>query len=162
MPFGLNGVSFSLAAAMVKIFSDYRFFARVYYDDCIVASRGREQHLKHLEKIFQKFGSYCLHINLLESQIMKCNVIFLGYIVSKNGWSRNFFTPSCASDAESFLGMVSFFRKFMSSFSVYAACLFDLLKKGRKIVWSDECRKSFDYIKAKYSFKQLSFLKILY
>ena len=82
MPFGLNGVSFSLAAAMVEILSDYRSFARVYYDDCIVASRGREQHLKHLEKIFQKFGSYCLHINLLKSQIMKCNVIFLGHIVS--------------------------------------------------------------------------------
>ena len=49
---------------------------------CIVATRGREQHLQHLEKIFQKFSSYCLHINLLKSQIMKRSVIFLGHIVS--------------------------------------------------------------------------------
>ena len=61
----------------------------------------------------------------------------------------NFFTPSCASDVKSYLGMVFFFRKVIPSFSVYAACLFDLLKKGRNFVWSDECRKSFDYIKAK-------------
>ena len=69
MPFGLHGACFTLAAAMVEILSDYRSFARAY-DDYIVASR-REQHLQHLEKIFQKFSSYCLHINLLKSQIMK-------------------------------------------------------------------------------------------
>ena len=64
MPFGLHGASFSLAAAMVEILSDCRSFARAYYDHCIVASRGREQHLQHLEKLFQKFSSYCLHINI--------------------------------------------------------------------------------------------------
>ena len=138
--------------------SDCRSFARAYYNDCIVASRGREKHLQHLEKIFQKFSSYCLQINLLKSQIMKRNVIFLGHIVSnkaifpeasKINEVVNFFMPSCASDVKSFLGMATFFRKFIHSFSVYAACLFDLLKKGRNFVWSDECRKSFDYIKAK-------------
>ena len=82
MPFGWHGVSFSLAAAMVEILSDCRSFARAYYDDCIVAFRGREQYLQHLEKIFQKFRSYYLHINLLKSQIMKRKVIFLGHILS--------------------------------------------------------------------------------
>ena len=79
------GASFSLSAAMVEILSDYRSFVRAYYDDCIIASRGREQHLQHLEKIFQKFSCYCLHINLLKSQIMKRSVIFLGHIVSDKG-----------------------------------------------------------------------------
>ena len=88
MPFGLHGASFTLAAAMVEILSDYRSFPRAYYDDYIVASRG-EQHLQHLEKIFQKFSSYCLHINLLKSQIMKRNVIFLSHIVSIKGFSLN-------------------------------------------------------------------------
>ena len=56
----------------------------------------------------------------------------------------NFFTCSCASDVKSFLGIASFFIKFMPN-----SCLFDLLKKGRNFVWSDDCQKSFDYIKAK-------------
>ena len=80
MPCGLHGASFSLATAMVKILPYCRSFARTCYDDCIVASRGREQHLQHLDKIFQKFSSYCLHINLLKSQIMKRNIKFLGHI----------------------------------------------------------------------------------
>ena len=45
--------------------------------------------------------------------------------------------------------MASFFRKFIPSFSVYAAYLVDLLKKSRNFVWSDKCQKSFDYIRAK-------------
>ena len=103
MPFGLHWASFSPTAATVEILSDCRSFARAYYD-CIVASRGREQHLQHLEKIFQKFSSYCLHINLLKNQIMKGNVIFLGHIVSNKAIFPeaskvdevvNFFTPSC-------------------------------------------------------------------
>ena len=111
---------------MVEILSDCRSFARAYDDDCIVASRGRERHLQNLEKIFQKFSSNCLHINLLKSQILK-HVIFLGHIVSNKGIfpeapkvdeAVNFFTLSCASDVKSFLGMASFFRKFIPSFSV--------------------------------------------
>ena len=96
-------------------------------------------------------------MNLLKSRILK-HVIFLGHIVNNEGIFPeapkvdkvvNFFTPSCASDVKSFLGMASFFRKFIPSFSVYATCLFDQLKKGRNFFWSDECQKSFDYIKAK-------------
>ena len=45
MTFGLYGTSFSLAAAMVEILSGCRSFARAFNDDCIIASRGREQHL---------------------------------------------------------------------------------------------------------------------
>ena len=82
VPICLHGASFSLGAAMVEILSDCRSFARAYYDDCIGASRGRKQHLKQLEKIFQKFSSYCSHINLFKS---KRNVIFLGHIVSNKG-----------------------------------------------------------------------------
>ena len=63
MLFYLHGASFSLAAAMSEILSDCRCFARAYYNECIVASRGREQDLQNLEKIFQKLSSYCLHIN---------------------------------------------------------------------------------------------------
>ena len=146
-----------IIAAMLEILSDCCSLARAYYDDCIVACRGREQHLQHLEKMFQKFSSYCLHINLLKSQIMK-RVIFLGHIVSDKGIFPeaskvdgvvNFFTPSCASVVKSFLGMGFFLRKHIPSFSVYAVCLFDLSKKGRNFACSGECQKSFDYIRAK-------------
>ena len=63
MLFYLHEACFSLAAAMSEILSDCRCFARAYYNECIVASRDREQDLQNLQKKFQKLSSYCLHIN---------------------------------------------------------------------------------------------------
>ena len=117
--------AFSLAPAMVQILPDCGSFTRAYYDDCIVASRNRKQDLQHL------------HINSMKSQVMKCNAIFLGHNVSnkelfpeasKVAEVVNFFTSSCASDVKSFLRMVSFFKKFVASFYVNDACLFDQQK----------------------------------
>ena len=70
MPFRLHGASFSLAAAMVEVLSDCRAFAKAYYDDVIIFSTDRNEHLVHLHKIFETFSIYCLHINLPKSQIM--------------------------------------------------------------------------------------------
>ena len=105
MPFGLHGASFSLAAAMVEVLSDCRDFARAYYDDCIIFSKGKSAHLTHLKKLLEKFNLYGLHINLLKSQFMQSDVIFLGHILSGQGIFPevgkveevvNFFTPTCA------------------------------------------------------------------
>ena len=164
MPFGLHGASFSLAAAMVEVLSDCRNFAKAYYDDCIIFSKGRSAHLTHLEKLLEKFNLYGLHINLLKSQFMQSDVIFLGHILSGQGIFPevgkveevvNFFTPTCASEVKSFLGMASFFRKFVPNFSLHAAPLFDLLKKDKEFVWSVVCQKSFDYVKAKLKAPEL-------
>ena len=158
MPFGLHGASFSLAAAMVEVLSDCRSFAKAYYDDCITFSKGRPSHLADLEKLLERFNFYGLHNNLLKSQFMQSNVTFLGHVLSDEGISPEasnvdevvkFSTPSCASDVKSFLGMASFFRKFIPDFSIHAAPLFDLLKKNKEFLWSDICENSFNYIKVK-------------
>ena len=143
---------------MVEVLSDFRSFAKAYYDGCITFSKGRPAHLADLEKLLERFNFYSLHINLLKSQFMQSKVTFLGHVLSEEGISPEasnvdkvvkFSTPSCVSDVKSFLGMASFFRKFIPDFSVHAAPLFDLLKKNKEFLWSDVCENSFNYIKAK-------------
>ena len=46
--------------------------------------------------------------------------------------------PTCVKDVRSFLGLASFYRKFIQFFSDIAASLTDLTKKGRAEVWSPE------------------------
>ena len=57
--------------------------------------------------------------------------------------------PETGSEVKSFLGMASFFRKFVPHFSEYAAPLFELLKKKRVFEWTDECERDFNFIKSK-------------
>ena len=47
-------------------------------------------------------------------------------------------TPTSVKDVRSFLGLASFYRKFIRHFSEIAAPLTDLTKKGRAEVWSPE------------------------
>ena len=47
-----------------------------------------------------------------------------------------------------FLGMAGYYRKFCNNFSVIAEPLTNLLGKRLKYVWTDDCQKSFDKLKA--------------
>ena len=47
-----------------------------------------------------------------------------------------------------FLGLAGYYRKFCNNFSVIAEPLTNLLGKRVKYVWTDDCQKSFDKLKA--------------
>ena len=86
--------------------------------------------------------------------VTECN--FVGHVVNSNGVkpqpSRipdvvNFNRPNNLAELRTFLGMVAYCRKFIVDFSDRAACLYDLLKMGRQLVWSEVCEISFVYLK---------------
>lgn len=90
---------------------------------------------------------------------MAREVDFLGIILCAEGlrvnpekveimqdWPR----PESVSDIRSFLGLATFFRRFIHRFSVIARPLPELTKKGRNITdWSAACDKSFTELKQK-------------
>ena len=47
-----------------------------------------------------------------------------------------------------FLGMSGFYRKFCVNYSSIVEPLTNLLKKGRKFVWTESCKQAFDKLKA--------------
>ena len=158
MPFGLHGASFSLAAAMSSILGDCKEFCGIYYDDSIIFSCDIESHLEHLKIVFEKFAEFGLLVNLGKCQFIQESVTFLGHILSGEGIRPDigkvqeilrFSVPKTCSEVKSFLGMASFFRKFVPHFSECAAPLFELLKKSRLFEWTDECERGFNFIKSK-------------
>ena len=61
----------------------------------------------------------------------------------------NFKRPENVSELKTFLGMASYFRKFIPEFSEHTAVLYGLLKKNVVFEWSAECESSFVYVKTK-------------
>ena len=47
----------------------------------------------------------------------------------------------------SFLGLTSYYRRFVQGFSVIASSLTRLLQKGVKFEWNDKCQSSFERLK---------------
>ena len=59
----------------------------------------------------------------------------------------NFPTPTNVSELRDFIGLVSYYRKFIRDFAKKAEPLHWLLRKGIKFLWDDECERTFDSFK---------------
>jgi hypothetical protein len=79
-----------------------------------------------------------LYGNIEKCIFAKDKVIFLGYVVSKDGVAvdvskiesvQNWHVPINISQVRSFLGLTTFYRRFVKDFSIIAALMNDLTKK---------------------------------
>lgn len=113
----------------------------LYLDDIIVVGRDFEEHLNNLNLVINR-----LHEANLKLKAKKCNffckeVSFLGHIVSSKGiktvpaktkavydWTR----PTNKSELRSFLGLVSYYRKFIKEFAKIAKYLHAFTSKHGK------------------------------
>ena len=64
---------------MNKLFFGFGSFCVVYMDDLLIFSDSPEQHLAHLEKVFQKFRESKLKVKLSKSDFFKEELEFLGH-----------------------------------------------------------------------------------
>lgn len=108
-------------------------------DDFLVATVTLEHHLDILKQVFK-----LLVDNKLELKIDKCTFLqieYLRYCISEqvvrptdHGIEAviNFPIPQNVHQVQSFLGLCSYFRKFVEGFSIIAKPLYDLLRKDTK------------------------------
>eukprot|EP00795_Rhopilema_esculentum_P005376 gene5376-551_t len=88
---------------------------------------------------------------------MKESVKFLGHIISGEGVKvdpakidsvRNFPVPKNATDVRSFLGLTSYYRRFIANFARRSKALAELTKKKRIFHWTEEAQRSFEDLKS--------------
>ena len=60
---------------------------------------------------------------------------------------KNWVRPTNVSKIRSFVGLASYYRRFVKGFSFIASQLMNLTKQNVPIVWSDECEESFQKLK---------------
>ena len=136
----------------------------VYLDDIIVYSDTIADHLKRLERVFQKLREHGLKIEAEKCQFFQSRVKYLGHVVSAEGVATDTAETEAVSqwptlrtlkDLRSFLGFASYYRRFVPGFAQTAAPLHKLVaeisKKGKNKKgtitserWEGECRKAFD------------------
>lgn len=56
-------------------------------------------------------------------------------------------SPSNISEIRSFLGLASYYRRFVKDFSKISQPLTKLMRKESKFLWSEECEKAFQELK---------------
>lgn len=97
-------------------------FLFVYVDDIIVYSHSINQHLKHLQVIFERLIQFNLTINIEKSQFTKKEIEFLSYTINLNGVRpsnqrteiiEKYPLPTKIKHIKKFLGMVNHYNRFI-------------------------------------------------
>ena len=157
MVFGLAGAPATCARLLDIVLGDITPRDCVhYFDDIIVHGRGFDDVMTKLTNVLQRFESAGLTLNLQKCVFFTKNVDFLGHSVSAAGVSTDplkvqkvvdWPCPRTQKELSSFLGLASYFRKFVRNFAEIAAPLFRLTQKDTKFEWTDEAQSAFDRLK---------------
>ena len=157
MPFGVTNAPSTFQRMMNEIFKEEMDkFVLVYLDDILVFSATLEEHIEHIRKTLDKLKKAKLYARLHKCAFFQRQVEYLGYDVSAAGicpssskvkavveWPR----PQSVRDVRAFLGLASFYRRFIKQFSLKARPLTDLTREKNEWKWGEAEENAFNVLK---------------
>jgi len=158
MPFGLTNAPATFCILMNDIFQEWLDdFVVVYIDNISIYSGSLEEHAKHLRKVFQRIRENKLYAKLEKCEFGVTEVDFLGHRITQKGLKMDDHKVRAIVDSEppksvpalrSFLGLASYYRKFIKNFAKIAVPLTNLLKKSAVTYkWEETCDEAFETLK---------------
>ena len=112
----------------------------------MIFSPTLEEHLKHICIIFDKLRQYNLKLRLKKCSFHKSETNYLGFVISEEGIKpdqkkieaiRSLPVPACVKEVRSFIGMCSYYKRFIPNFSQIAEPIIALTRKYVHFKWSE-------------------------
>ncbi|UYV84377.1 hypothetical protein LAZ67_X001970 [Cordylochernes scorpioides] len=157
MPFGLCNAPATFERMMDKILKGLKWtMALCYLDDIVVYSKSFSEHLHRLEIILQCLDKAELRLNPKKCLFGAKRIRVFGHLVDSKGIYPDpekieaiakFPTPKSITDVRSFIGLCSYYRRFIENFAEKAAPLHEVLKKDNKFMWNSDQQDAFDSLK---------------
>lgn len=159
VPFGLANapsVFMRVIQKLVKMVGSQELCA--FMDDLLLATTNVDEGLCLLERVLFQLRSSDLKLNAEKCSFLKGRVNYLGHDISAQGIRpgerkieavAKFPVPTNLHELRQFLGLCSYFRKYVEHFALLAKPLTELTKKSVKWQWNEEQMQSFKNLKDK-------------
>ncbi|UYV76014.1 hypothetical protein LAZ67_13002151 [Cordylochernes scorpioides] len=158
MPFGLCNAPATFERMMDKLLAGLKWtICLCYLDDIIVYATSFKEHIERLGKVLRCIQQAGLCINHEKCRFGSREIKVLGHLVTESGIRpdpdkieaiTNFPTPKTTTEVRSFMGLCSYYRRFVKDFANKAKPLHDLLRNNVKFFWSNEQEQSFQILKS--------------
>ncbi|XP_058828745.1 uncharacterized protein K02A2.6-like [Topomyia yanbarensis] len=127
-----------------------------YLDDVLIGGVDQEDHHRNLVKVFRRLQEYGFTIKAEKCSFGQQQIKYVGHLIDKHGLRpdpakikaiRDMPAPTDVSGVRSFLGAINYYGKFVPSMRTLRYPLDELLKNGKKFVWSSDCQQAFENFK---------------
>ena len=118
-----------------------------YTDDILITGPTNEDHLKSLEEVLKQLTKAGLRACLKKCKFIQPSVEYLGYKIDKHGLHplpdrveaiHNAPAPQNISELKSYLGLLTYYGKFLPNLSTVLFSLYRLLRKDVPWRWTEE------------------------
>src|SRR6201990_2466540 len=151
----LSSVLWTLSSAVFPFFW-------AYLDDLLIASSSHDLHKSHLRAVFTRLQEFGIRVNPDKCVLGVPSLTFLGHTISASGVQplpdrvaaiRQFPLLETQRQLRQFLGMITFYHRFIPSAAALLTPLTSLLKgkkrgQSTKVTWSDAARQTFSDAKS--------------
>ncbi|GBG84151.1 hypothetical protein CBR_g38125 [Chara braunii] len=126
------------------------------HGDILVYSETYHGHAQHIEWTLGTLRDAGFKVALEKSEFFLSKISFLGYGVTRGGLrpdSRKVATvkdatvPTSLTQVQTFLGLASYYHRFIKGFAAIARPLTNLLWKDQPLSWDAECEQAFATLK---------------
>lgn len=120
--------------------------------DILIYSQSKEEHSQHLRLLLEKLRKDKLYAKFSKCEYWIRKVDFLGHVVSEAGIYvdpskikaiKNWEAPRTPTEIRQFLGLASYYRRFIKNFSKIAKPLTTLTQKDVAFDWGDKQEDAF-------------------
>ncbi len=157
MPFGLRNAPATFQLLMQEVLRGLEEFSLAYIDDIVIFSASFPDHIKHISSILDRLSQANLTVKKTKCSWFFYTFDFLGFCVGKGKISipaarvaqlDTFVRPVTKSHLRSFLGLCTFYSRFISNFSHLASPLYSLLKRNSPdtLPWNEDYDSNFHKI----------------
>ena len=157
MPFPLNNAASPFQRTMELALQGLQWeTCLIYIDDIIVFSFNFEQHIHRVQEVFGRLQKAGLKLRPEKCEMLQEEVTFFGQVVSSSGVKPcpvniakvvDWPVPGMAKQVKQFVALCSYYRRFVKDFAKIARPMVELIRKGKKFIWTDNCQKSFEKLK---------------